>query len=165
MKEQTFTVCVQVADQDADLLSKGYIEGAIRTRFEGSAVRVIECEPELPDGNPRYLGHVCDWQSDMDGSQFCTADEHPCENGFEMGPAYDPYHVACMLTQQEHRRHLDGSDRLPHEHSAHRGIHPLPGPGPEPQYVEWEGGGYCAGDPLPIVNIRHLSHDGQVRVD
>lgn len=44
--ERTFIVCAKVADHDADLLDQ--VPQHIRERFAGTAVRIIECEPE-PD--------------------------------------------------------------------------------------------------------------------
>jgi hypothetical protein len=114
---------------------------------------------DLMTDDLRWAGHECDWQGDMDGSTFCCAPGHPCENAWDMGPAHDPYGVSCDLTDNKHRTFMDGTPRPPGSW-VHRGVNPLPGPGPEPQYIEWEGGGYCAGDPLPVRNRRYLAHDG-----
>jgi hypothetical protein len=49
--ERTYTVCVQVAQQDEDLLRDDRIvPQTIRQAFAGTAIRVIECEPEQPYG-------------------------------------------------------------------------------------------------------------------
>jgi hypothetical protein len=43
--ERTYIVCVKVNYHDADLLDE-IVPRAIRARFEGTAIRVIECEPQ-----------------------------------------------------------------------------------------------------------------------
>jgi len=45
--ERTFIVCAMVHDHDADLLDK--VPDYIRAFFAGTAVRIIECEPETKD--------------------------------------------------------------------------------------------------------------------
>jgi hypothetical protein len=45
--ERTFIVCAKVCDHDADLLDK--VPDYIRAFFSGTAVRIIECEPETKD--------------------------------------------------------------------------------------------------------------------
>jgi|ERR1700677_1136322 hypothetical protein len=63
--ERTFIVCAKVCDHDADLLDK--VPDYIRTFFAGTAVRIIECEPETKDvpetkiartGSGHFLGRV-----------------------------------------------------------------------------------------------------------
>lgn len=44
--EKTFIVCCQVQEIDSDLLESDIIPNAIRAKFAGTAVRIIECEPE-----------------------------------------------------------------------------------------------------------------------
>ncbi len=43
-----------------------------------------------------------------------------------------------------------------HPEKTHRGPSPF-GEG----FVEWEGGGYCAGDPLPVRNLRIVVTDSE----
>lgn len=87
--------------------------------------------------------HTADCQlvPDMDGSLLDTCGGDQCDSGFDTGPAWDPYRVSCLFIRRGHPER-DGKP-------LHRGVNPLPGPGPEPQYLAWTGGGYCAGDPLP----------------
>lgn len=128
---------------------------ASEQQLRDSVIRSVsrdEAEDEQPE-DPRWAGHECDIQGDMDGSDMCVAPGHPCENGFSTGPREDPYGVQCDLLDDAHKQ--EGR-------WVHRGVNPLPGPGPEPQYIEWEGGGMCAGDPLPIRNVRYLANDGSL---
>jgi hypothetical protein len=109
-----------------------------------------EHEDEGPSGD-----HLpdCEMFTDFDGPAGCSCGGFPCESGFSIGPAHDPYGVSCEYIQRDHPAR--GGRRI------HRGVSPLPGPGPEPQYVEWAGGGYCAGDPLPVRDVVHLAADGE----
>jgi len=109
-----------------------------------------EHEGEGPSGD-----HLpdCEMFTGYDGSAACSCGGIPCESGFSIGPAHDPYGVSCEYIQREHPER--GGRRI------HRGVSPLPGPGPEPQYLEWSGGGYCARDPLPVRDIVHLAADGR----
>jgi hypothetical protein len=93
-----------------------------------------EYEDEGPSGD-----HLpdCEMFTDYDGSAGCNCGGFPCESGFSIGPAHDPYGVNCEYIQRDGPAR--GGRRI------HRGVNPLPGPGPEPQYMEWAGGGYCAG--------------------
>jgi len=111
---------------------------------------VGEHEDEGPSGD-----HLpdCEMFTDYDGSAGCSCGGFPCESGFSIGPARDPYGVSCEYILRDHPAR--GGRRI------HRGVSPLPGPGPEPQYVEWAGGGYCAGDPLPVRDVVHLAADGE----
>src|ERR1019366_1636348 len=69
----------------------------------------------------------CEMFTDYDGSTGCSCGGFPCESGFSIGPAHDPYGVNCEYIQRDHPE--QGGRRI------HRGVNPLPGPGPEPQYV------------------------------
>jgi hypothetical protein len=111
---------------------------------------VDEHEGEGPSGE-----HLpdCEMFTGYDGSAGCSCGGFPCESGFSIGPARDPYGISCEHIQRDHPAR--GGRRI------HRGVNPLPGPGPEPQYVEWAGGGYCAGDPLPVRDVVHLAADGR----
>jgi hypothetical protein len=65
--EQTYIVVASVRKTDEDLLKDGSIESIIRARFEGTAVRIIECEPQKPKARPR---HIVD--ADIDRAAFRT---------------------------------------------------------------------------------------------
>ena len=82
---------------------------------------------------------------DYDGSVQCTCGGDQCDSGFSMGPAHDPYGVECEYIRRDHPK--DGNGQL-----LHVGLNPLPAPGKE--VIEWTGGGYCAGDPLPAHVVR-----------
>jgi len=92
-------------------------------------------------------GHTADcvWFTDMDGSEHCTCGGEQCDSGFSMGPDHDPYGVHCQYIRRDHPR--DDHGRL-----LHAGDNPLPAPGEE--VIEWTGGGYCVGDPLPYHIVR-----------
>lgn len=53
MKRMMYTVIVEVSDEDADLLleQRQTVTGAIRERFEGTAIHVVECH-EAPNFKP-----------------------------------------------------------------------------------------------------------------
>jgi hypothetical protein len=104
-----------------------------------------DCESESLTGD-----HLpgCEMFTDYDGTAACSCGGFPCESGFSIGSAHDPYGVSCEYLQRDHP--VRGGRRI------HRGVNPLPGPGPEPQYLEWAGGGSCAGDRLPVRDIVHL---------
>lgn len=106
-------------------------------------------------GGPQSGDHRpgCETIADYDGTPACTCGGFPCESSFSYGPPGDPYQVACQYLQRDHP--LRGGLQV------HRGVNPLPGPGPEPQYLEWTGGGRCAGDPLPVRNLVRLHADRQ----
>lgn len=50
MKQKSYTVTVEVADQDADLLEGNQVPKAITIRFRGTAVRVVSAEPVVEQG-------------------------------------------------------------------------------------------------------------------
>lgn len=120
-----------------------------RDRAASHPLMAWEHEDEGPSGD-----HLpdCETFTDYDGSTGCSCGGFPCESGFSIGPAYDPYSVTCEYIQRDHP--VRGGCQI------HRGVNPLPGPGPEPQYVEWVGGGYCAGDPLPVRDVVYLAAGG-----
>lgn len=108
---------------------------------------------EMSDDSAGMGDHLDDCVpfADMDGSASCTCGGMPCGASLVIGPVHDPYDIMCEYIWRGHPK--EGSSLL------HRGRTPLPGPGPEPQYTEWAGGGYCAGDPLPSRIVRHLGPD------
>jgi len=131
-----------------------------------------DCDPDLLVLDDEA---ECDYIDDMDGSSTCIVH---CHGSIDTGPRHDPYGVSCELPLAQHRMQgplcadmagwADGDIEsrwrsCEHEScrficrrtSFHRGVSPLPGPGPEPQYMEWSGG-YAAGDPLPVSNRRTL---------
>lgn len=97
-----------------------------------------------------------DWHPDMDGSGVfvCSCSNVQCEAGFVTGPAFDHYGVSCVLSVSDHK-----AQRAAGKSVTHLGVNPLPGPGAEPQYVLWQGGGHAAGDPLPLREVHYL--DGE----
>lgn len=67
--------------------------------------------------------------------EMLAAHERECGRSITTGPAHDPYATSC---------HLD---------RGHEGPHQGPCPFGSDEDWRWEGGGMCAGDPLPV---RHL---------
>lgn len=62
-----------------------------------------------------------------------------CGREYTFGSAHDPYGTSC----EEPAGH----------NGPHKGLNPL---GAADDYVTWSGGGYCAGDPLPVTNVKWL---------
>lgn len=68
--------------------------------------------------------------------RYCTERENECGNSISTG-GFDPYGTSCDL------------------------MHGHAGPHEGPDYfgegrMSWEGGGSCAGDPLPVRNVEHI---------
>ena len=60
---------------------------------------VDEHDDEGPSGD-----HLpdCEMFTDYDGSTGCSCGGFPCESGFSIGPAHDPYGVNCEYIQRDH---------------------------------------------------------------
>ena len=69
---------------------------------------------------------------------YLREQEKLCYAQFTCGPSHDPYGTSCKL-EKGHK-------------GPHRGSDPFGNGGD----VEWEGGGSCAGDPLPQRNVRWI---------
>lgn len=89
------------------------------------------------------------WEGqDFDGSYIgdcilaCGHSALTCDNSWSTGPSHDQYSVKCEQPVSGHLR-SDHSGNL-----LHSGRNALSAEGEE--IVFWEGGGYCAGDPLPV---------------
>jgi hypothetical protein len=76
---------------------------------------------------------------------WLAAMEKQCGTELVVGSAHDPYSSTC--------------ERAKGHSGKHSGSDPFGGEG----YVMWQGGGYCAGDPLPTSDIVWLDADGTER--
>lgn len=59
--------------------------------------------------------------------------ERLCQRTVTLGAAHDPYSASCELD------------------TGHSGAHRSMSPFGDDRIYEWTGGGYCAGDPLPVT--------------
>jgi hypothetical protein len=76
----------------------------------------------------------CEPFSDFDGSSACSCPDAPCNRGnFDRGDCL----ITCLLTQGL-------------RHDRHVGVDPASDGEGIWLYVTWRGGGWCAGDPLPV---------------
>lgn len=87
----------------------------------------------------------CQEFADMGGEANCTCGGMMCDSSFTTGPRSDPYGTGCEYIRRDHPRTPDGQ-------LLHRG----PDPMIDGEYIEWTGGGYAAGDPLPRTIVNHL---------
>ncbi len=80
---------------------------------------VGEHEDEGPSGD-----HLpdCEMFTGHDGPAGCNCGGFPCESGFSIGPAHDPYGVNCEYIQRDHPAR--GGRRI------HRGVKPAAWPRP-----------------------------------
>ena len=77
----------------------------------------------------------------MDKNDFQNGPDGMCHQSFTRGPSWDPYGTNCELE------------------AGHKGPHRGHDPFGVDAMIEWEGGGYCAGDPLPVRNVRTITHE------
>ncbi len=99
------------------------------TRDEGYVPATEGNPPAAPTTMPDYDDSYAAW---------CAEQERLCGRSLTLGASADPYGVTC------------DKDR------GHAGLHAGPDPISEDpdQRVCWSGGGTCAGDPLPVRNVR-----------
>lgn len=69
-------------------------------------------------------------------------DDQPeeCGASYTTGPSWDPYGTSCDLE--------------PGHDGPHEGLDPLPVV--DGDRVQWQGGGMCAGDPLPYRDVKRI---------
>jgi hypothetical protein len=160
-----FTAVSQAYDDDAEDYDWSMPWQDLDGRTLAHLMGCTECrgvyENEIAYAEWSRGGHRADCDAepmpDMDGSLvlMCNCPDVPCEDGsLSMGPREDPYGAQCELTRGDHWKQREAG--RPHQHLA---VNPLPGPGAEPQFLVWEGGGYCAGDPLAVENFHALDAD------
>lgn len=89
-----------------------------------------------------YLSCITEEESDPQYRQEVMWDL-VCPVYFDTGPSHDPSRVQCTKDEEHHED--------PRFKDMHVGINPFASS--SENVVVWQGGGSCAGDPLPISNV------------